>query len=257
MENLLMTALLTRFPKRRPELPEVYQRIYAQELGAGRAGQNWIHRLVLWAEGWMHRIIEQPERSGSVLELGAGILNHLPYTKQAECYDIVEPNTHMLARANPTDLQRVRHCHQDIAEIDPDMRFDRILSVAVLEHLEQLPLVVARSALLLKPEGIFQAGVPSEGSLLWHLGSTLTTGISFRLRTGLSYTPLIRYEHINTATEIEQVIHHFFERVSIRRFPLPWLHTSLYTCLEARIPKLEKCKQFLSTTAPDKENSST
>lgn len=45
--------------------------------------------------------------------------------------------------------------------------YDRIFSIAVLEHLENLPAVVAASARRLSRDGVFQAGIPAEGGLVW------------------------------------------------------------------------------------------
>ncbi|MBF0613762.1 MAG: class I SAM-dependent methyltransferase [Magnetococcales bacterium] len=245
MTNANITALLAAFPKKRPQLPAAYLPVYDAELAAGRTGHNWIHRMVLWAEGWMHRTLERSGHTGPVLEIGAGTLNHLRHVCQTEAYDIVEPSATLLARADPKDQHRIRHVYQDLSAVDPSLRYDRILSVAVLEHLEELPFVIARSALLLTEHGVFQAGLPNEGALLWHMGSTLTTGIAFRLRTGLSYTPLIRYEHINTVVEIERIIGYFFASVHRQRFPVPWLHASFYTCIEAQHPRLDLCRQMV------------
>ena len=124
-------------------------------------------------------------------------------------------------------------------------RYDRVISVAVLEHLEKLPEQVARCGLALAEGGVFQAGIPSEGGFLWGATWRLTTGISFRMRTGLPYRLLMRHEHINGAQEILRVVRHFFERVRVRRFPLPLHHLSLYAYIHAERPRRDVCEQFL------------
>jgi hypothetical protein len=80
--------------------------------------------------------------------------------------------------------------------------YDRIISIATFEHLEDLPKVVCRAASLLAKEGVLQMAVPSEGFLLWKLASNLSTGVAFRLTTGLSYSVFMRFEHISLRERI-------------------------------------------------------
>jgi len=92
----------------------------------------------------------------STLELGAGNLNQLPYEPMSGPYDIVEP-FRKLYEPSP-HLERVRNVYADIAEIPSENRYQRITSVAVLEHVENLPEMVARSAVLMDDGGSFRAG---------------------------------------------------------------------------------------------------
>ena len=121
------------------------------------------------------------------------------------------------------------------------MRYDIILSVAVLEHLTDLPRTVARCGLLLAQGGEFRAGVPTEGGLLWGVAWRITTGISFRIRTGLTYGAIMRHEHVNRADEILEIVRYLFRDVTCRRFPTPVKHLSFYTTLRARSPYLDRC----------------
>ena len=123
--------------------------------------------------------------------------------------------------------------------------YARIISVAVLEHMTSLPLELARSGLLLKSEGLFQAGIPSEGGFLWWLGWRCTTGISYWVRNHLDYGVVMRHEHVNTESEILALIHHLFGYVKVTRFPLPHEHLSLFAYIEARMPNRAECERFL------------
>ena len=137
--------------------------------------------------------------------------------------------------------------YRDIEEVSDGDRFDRIFSVAVLEHVLDLPLLIARSAILLAEGGIFQAGIPAEGGAMWGLAWRLTTGLSFRIRTGLPYGEMMRHEHVNEAQEIRQLIEYYFEDVELQQFPLPHLHLSLYHYLKASKPRLDRCQQTISS----------
>ncbi len=182
-----------------------------------------------------------------ILDLGAGTLNHLPYEHGFACYDFVEPFEELWRGSEL--VHRASTCYPALAAVPPGTRYDRVLSIAVLEHLTELPAEVARAALLLAPGGRFQAGIPTEGGLLWGLGWRYGTGIAYRLHTGLDYAPLMRHEHVNSARDILAVTGHFFERLTVARFPLPFVHLSFYTYLEATGPRLERCRQYLETLA--------
>lgn len=172
--------------------------------------------------------------STRVLELGAGTLNHLSYEASSH-YDVIEPNKE-LYKDKQSELKKVRNIYQDIQEVPDNIIYDRIISIAVLEHLEDLPAILEKSGRLLSNEGVFQAGVPSEGGFLWWCAWNFGTGVGFKKRTGLDYAPLMQHEHVNTVDEIVEVVKYYYQDVKIRRFPFPIKHLSLYTYIEARRP---------------------
>ena len=235
--------LLRRFPKTRPSLPEQHQQRYVADYRSNRQGQQGVARLVAGLEAWMHRAIADVS-GDTVLELGAGTLNHLPFERKARRYDVVEPFKELWA--DSANLASVSGVYADVRDVPSDARYDKILSIAVLEHLTELPDVIARSARLLTHDGTFAAGFPSEGGLAWYLAWRFGTGTAYRLRTGLSYAPLMRHEHVNNAFEIDSVVRAFFKTVERKRFPLPLFHTSLYTVLTARDPDLRACDSWLT-----------
>jgi hypothetical protein len=188
----------------------------------------------------MHRKIAARKTGGRILELGAGTLNHIQYEKSFNVYDFVEPFTDLWN--DSIMLSSTSGHYSDIRDVPSVNRYDRVLSVAVLEHLTDLPYIVSRSALLLDNSGIFQAGIPAEGGLLWGLAWRCVTGPAYRRRTGLDYGTLMRHEHVNTANEILAVIRHFFQNVRTWRFPLPHLHLSFYIYVEASGPRVGLCR---------------
>ncbi len=239
-------AILARYPKQRPPLPPEYQRIYEREYKLNREGGSFVTRISSRLEAWMHRRVAAAP-AGALLEIGAGTLNQLQYEAPQQRYDIVEPFA-ALFEGSP-ELKRVDAVYADISEIPAGRQYDRITSVAVLEHLDDLPAIVARSALMLRDDGLFQAGIPSEGGLLWTLAWRLTTGVAYWLRNRLDYAVLMRHEHLNTATEIEAVMRSFYRDVRIARFPLPLRHLSFYSYLEARHPHRDAALRYLGTRA--------
>lgn len=238
--------LLRSYPRERTPLPAAQREIYVAEYRANRTGENPIQRLSQAAESWMHRAVARDPSGKRLLEIGAGALNHLPY-ESAPLYDVVEP-FRALYQDSPQRANVARY-FDDIGEIPLTPTYDRILSIAVLEHLEDLPTVVARAGRLLRPQGRFQAGIPSEGGFLWGLGWRSTTGLSYQLRTGLSYAVVMRHEHLNDAREIIEITRYFFERVKLKRFPLPHHHLSLYAYIEASQPLLRRCDDHIEARA--------
>ncbi len=235
--------LLRSYPRTRPELPEAHGRVYEQEYKLNRGGDAAIEGLAKKLEGWMHgKIAAHKDRP--LLELGAGPLNHVPWEKAAGPYDVVEPFRALYAES--PSRSRVRSFYDSLHDVPSDNKYQRVVSIAVLEHMTDLPAELARAGLALEDGGVFQAGIPSEGGFLWWLGWRMTTGISYYLRNHLDYGVMMRHEHVNTAPEIIALVRYFFRDVTLCRFPLPFHHASLYGYLEARRPDSERCKEVLA-----------
>jgi SAM-dependent methyltransferase len=234
-----LATVLARFPKERPALTPEIQAIYLRQYKENRSGRTPAASAAQRLERWMHRRVAADLAGGAsqaTLELGAGMLNQLPYERFNAPYDIVEPFRELYADA--PDRGRVREVFADIADAPAERRYQRITSIAALEHMCDLPLVLARAARLLEPDGVLRVAYPSEGGFLWTLGWRLTTGLEFRLRHGLDYGIMMRHEHVNTAAEIETLVAGLFAEVRIRSFG--WgRQLSLYRFLEARRPRLD------------------
>ena len=241
--------LFSNFPKERPPLSPEYAAIYLRHYRNSREGNSKVLSLAKRAESWMHRKLAADVKSGSqksTLEIGAGTLNQLPYEPQSNPYDIVEP-FHELYQASP-NLARVRNIYDDILDIPRAARYERITSVAVLEHICNLPEVIAQSGLLLTEGGQFRAGIPSEGTILWRLGWKTTTALAFKRRYNLDYEVLMKHEHVNSAKEIEEVLRYFLLRLKGASLAWPGLFSfyQFYACAK---PRLEECLDYLQSNA--------
>jgi hypothetical protein len=245
--------MFSNYPKKRPHLPPEYEEIYVQHYKENREGGSISSGIAKRLESWIHRkVAEDVTRSRVVtptLELGAGTLNHLAYEIESAPYDIVEP-FHDLFESSP-ELGRIRNIYDDISEIPRTASYGRIISIAVLEHICNLPEVVALSALLLSDDGQFRAGIPSEGTILWYLGWKFTTGLEFRLRYHLKYEVLMKYEHVNTASEIEEILRYFFSDVGSKVFGLS-KSLSLYRFFECSRPDRERSSSYLKREGLEK-----
>ena len=193
----------------------------------------------------MHRKVAEDvarmRRGYSTLEIGSGNLNHLDYEPSSNRYDIVEPFVELFE--NSPNRSRVQNFYRDLNEIR-GLQFDRIISIAAFEHLCDLPSVVAKSALLLAAGGELRVAVPSEGTVLWKLGWTFTTGIEFRLRHGLDYGVLMSHEHVNTAEEIAGILNIFFRntRRTVLGICAPLSFYQFFQCAD---PDTGRCGRYL------------
>jgi hypothetical protein len=242
--------LLARFPKQRIELPSAYRDIYAEHYRRNREGLSLVSSLTRKMETWMHRMVArdvfQQNRNPRTLEIGAGSLNHLRYEPASPTYDVVEERKDLCIES--LHRGKVRNIYGSVYEID-GVSYDRIVSIAAFEHFCNLPAVTARSAMLLAADGQMRIAVPSEGTVLWKLGCLLTSGFEFRIRYGLNYGVLMKHEHVNTAEEIEAVLHWFFE--DVQRIVLGFQQAlSFYQFFECRNPIIERCRRYSGSEPP-------
>ena len=202
--------MFENYPKKRIELPDKIRDIYDSHYKSNREGATTASNLASKLEQWMHKKVasDVPQKHNKrTLEIGAGTLNQLLYEEPLH-YDIVEPYYQFYE--DSVFLSKVNTIYTDIDNIDMTSKYDRIISVATFEHVLDLPKVIAKSCLLLNNRGTLRTSIPNEGTFLWTLGWKLTTGIEFRIKYGLNYGDLMRYEHVNSAKEIEEVLSYFY-----------------------------------------------
>lgn len=229
-----INSIISKFPKKRAELGKKYFEIFDNEYKMNREGDaGFLGKAIQQMEEWMHKKISSIGFSGDVLEVGAGTLNHIKYESTFKNYDIVEPY-HKLYADKYNELKKVRDVFSSLASVPTSRRYLKIISVATLEHMLNLPFELELIRDRLDYNGVFEVGIPSEGGFLWGLAWRLTTAVSFRFRTGLSYKKLMKYEHVNTAEEIIFLIKYYFNNVKVERWPLNCKHFSFYTYISAQ-----------------------
>ena len=235
--------ILSKFPKKRIELPEAYQKIYAEHYLINREGKSKTTSLSQKLEHWLHKKVAKDtvgKSDYSTLEIGAGTLNQLDFEEVKGPYDIVEPFKELF-EGSPK-LKNIRNIYDDIGEIK-DQKYDRITSIAVFEHIMDLPVVVAKAALLLNEGGCLRTSIPNEGTIMWALGTKIT-GRDFKKRYNLDYKVLMQYEHVNTSDDIEQVLDYFFERTKRSVYGLS-KGLAFYRFYEHKKPRVKLAKEYL------------
>ncbi|MCK9219237.1 MAG: hypothetical protein PHF97_06830 [Bacteroidales bacterium] len=247
----MKNQVLENFPKTRIELPPDFKAIYESHYKKNRQGKTNATKLSMQMEKWLHikvaeDVLVQSHGDQKTLEIGAGMLNQLPFEPHVNHYDIVEPFEELYRESG--NLQRVRKIYSDISEIPSENKYTRITSVATFEHIQNLPDVVAKAVTLLEKGGSLRVAIPNEGTILWKLG-TLITGYEFKRHYGLNYQILMRYEHINTADEIEMVLKCFFRSVKTNVFGInkKFAFYRFFKCTE---PDFETAAQYLEKSLP-------
>ena len=221
--------ILKKFPKKRIVLSEEYLRIYNEHYKSNRGGEGFANKIAQKMESWMHKKVSK-RKGDDILELGAGNLNHIKYENSFKNYDIVEPFKELYK--NKSELLKVR---KEFASIfDVQNKYDKIVSIATLEHLLNLPEEIIYCKNLLKKNGIIQIAVPCEGELAFKLGWLFTTAIYFKLKYNLDYSKMIEYEHVNSLREILIILQNNFRVINFSRSPLilPFKNFSFYAYIE-------------------------
>lgn len=228
--------IIGTYPRKRKELPTQYKKIYDQWYEENRKGLTKVTSKSSKLEHWLHKkVAKSSEKNKRTLEIGAGTLNQLDF-ERPEIYDIVEPYKRLYE--NAPNLKYVRNIYSDISEIK-EKEYDRIISVACFEHVENLPDMVRDSTMLLAPNGKLCVSIPNEGRFLWKFAYTMTTGREFKRLFGLDYEVLMRYEHINKADEIEQILKYYYSNVKMSLLGVGKTF-SFYRYYECSCPKVKK-----------------
>ncbi len=206
--------LFDNFPKKRIELPKKYQDIYTEYYKKNREGETFASTYSKKMEAWMHKKVAsdvQDSHNKSTLEIGAGTLNQLYYEKTSP-YDIIEPFKELFEKSPNKEF--VNTIYTDINELSDVKKYDRITSIATFEHILNLPELISKTCTLLNENGLLRVAIPNEGSFCWKMGWKLTTGLEYKLKYNLDYGVLMRYEHVNTADEIDQILNFFYKDVN-------------------------------------------
>ena len=211
------------------KLPQKYKKIYEEFYLSYSNANTFFRKISLIVEKWYHlKAFKSFPYAKSILEIGAGNLNHIEYEKNFEIYDIVEPKRFLLNAAKNIAKNKVRSQYSSINNVPKKNLYEKILAIAVLEHIENLNSFLFEVKKHLKPNGKLIIEIPAEGEFLWWLGWRLTTGIGFWLKYRLDYGVIIRYEHINSAEKVISSIKEYFVIENISSFPLNFKNMRLY-----------------------------
>ena len=206
--------------KANKKLPDKYLEIYEEFYLDYSQNNSFFRKIASFLESWCHLLTYKsyPDPQ-SILELGAGNLNHVKYEKKFQYYDVIEPKQFLINASDPIDRDKITNIYSDIKELPENKIYEKIISIGVLEHIEELDYVLEKISYKLTPQGKFLVTIPAEGELLWWLVWRLTTGIAFWLKHRLDYGVIMKYEHVNTASKVIRLLNKYFKINFIKSFP--------------------------------------
>ena len=156
------------------------------------------------------------------LEIGPGIGGHLESEDlRAQEYHVLEMREEfcqrLAARLSPAQVHRGSIEERQQFE---DGAFNRIIAIHVLEHLPNLPAALIEIDRILDVEGVFDVVLPCEGGLAYSFARHISSKRMFEKHFQMSYTPIIRSEHVNQLWEVNEVLFSRFRAAKRSFFPL-------------------------------------
>ena len=176
---------------------------------------------------------------GPVLEVGAGSLSHVNYEYLYTEYDVVEPKSFLLESAATANREKISNFYAALENIPSENKYAKIISIACLEHVNDLDAHLRLIKNLLADQGLFVVAIPAEGEFLWWLAWRLTTGFSFWLKYKLDYGVIMKYEHVNNASKIIALLNKNFAVKKKSSFPLAFKNCRLYITLTCMLEPVQ------------------
>ena len=242
LKKLSIFNLIKKYPKKRPALSKEVKKIFDIEYKKNR--ENLLSQL---SESWLHFAIKGRNLLfNTTLEIGAGSLNHLKYENfsKKHIYDVIEPKKFLYE--NNKNKFLVNKFYKSLNNTKKNS-YSRIISCAVLEHLEDLPYYLYLSSQKMKKNGYQSHSIPCEGYPIWNITWFLISGITFKLRTGKSFKEIQRHEHLNSFDEILKLVKFFYRDVQIK-YSYPFFfspYVSFYSNLTFKNPIRKNINAYL------------
>lgn len=213
-----------------------YRDYYSQVFsGSGIVGRGYRRTHELVEKGFA----ESP--GDCILEIGAGQAEHLNYVSPNfstyTMVDLLEPPEDLLPRLNG----RLRWIASDITDCEfPPASFDRIISMCVLHHLQDLTGSLERIRTWMAPGGTFSLFLPSDPGMLNRINRRLFVSRRSR-RLGFGQYELVNSrEHRNHYWSIRTELRFQFRdcRIKTRYWPIgvPLADASLFSIWQIQSP---------------------
>lgn len=200
--------------------------------------QDGYRGLVGLIHDWGHRWIAQRTIAGPVVEIGSGAGRHgARFARRADFFPTeLSADLMRLESWRAYRGRGVRCDARRLPFLSASVR--TLISIYNLEHISDLPAVLAEVHRVLVQSGTLLVALPCEGGLLWNVGRELTTRRGFQRRYGLNYDKIIAYEHVWDFPGVLARLREsdLFTTVRIRFLPtgIPSHHVNLIACLECQ-----------------------
>jgi phosphatidylethanolamine/phosphatidyl-N-methylethanolamine N-methyltransferase len=172
-----------------------------------------------------HALVEKqfgPEAYfGSVLEVGAGTLVHLPFVRHRfDRYIASDLEQKVLDSAQIDKLPKgVELMTLDSTDLPfEDNAFDRLIATHVLEHLPFPHVAIHEWARVVRPGGVISIILPCDPGFAWRLGRHFGPRRQAQ-KAGLPYEYYMAREHINSIFNLQAILDFHFPERAITWWP--------------------------------------
>lgn len=190
------------------------------------------------------RAFNEQVQFDSVLEIGAGTGEHLPFVRH-------KFNKYTLTDIDPKTLQVAKtklgaiHNEKIGFEIQTgerlayqDNTFDRVVATHVLEHIYQPHLALKEWYRVLKNGGVLSILIPTDPGLAWRLGRHFGPRKN-AIAQGIAYDYVMAREHVNSCNSLIALLRHYFPEAKEAWWPFPVssIDLNLLFCFQATVRK--------------------
>ena len=186
-----------------------------------------------------HRSLEK-NISGSfstVLELGAGDGFHSDYVKYF--YDVYYETDIRIKNKLISNKMVSQYCDaEDIKKTFNDTKFDRILMMCLICHLDKIELSLKSIANQVNDGGLISIYVPCEGGFFLSTARKLITNPKTR-RIGFDPIKINQLEHLHSYVKMKETIEEVYKnsKITKKNYPFPFLSwkLNLWSVFQVRV----------------------
>ena len=109
-------------------------------------------------------------RAETILEIGAGNLNHIKFEKGYKIYDVVEPKKYLISAAKIQSKESLEININIYLKYQMNYLYKKILAIQVLEHIDELNEFLIEVSKHLEQDGRFIIEIPAEGEFFMVAG---------------------------------------------------------------------------------------
>lgn len=214
---------------------ENYKATWVQLYNTLNYGSSLSNRLLNLSHSLAENTLVNKTHLRSIIEVGAGPGVHLEFVRHSfDEYFVTDLRRDMIRKAKRKYAskreKRIFYIQENAAHLSfKNDRFDRLIAIHVLEHLQEPHEVLAEWARVVSSRGIITIVIPCDPGLLWRIGRHFGPRRN-AFKFGLEYDYWMAREHINSAYNIINLIRYYFDRVQETWFPtrLPSVDLNLF-----------------------------
>ncbi len=169
----------------------------------------------------LENMVKPSLQFSKILEIGAGLGNHVPFVKHGYSEYYVTDNSERmleLLASNITD-PRVKFFKADAATLPFDSgSIDRIVACHVLEHLPNPHQILREWDRVVKPGGLISLVLPCDPGIAWRYGRYISSHRTNMAR-GILWGYMIAREHINPINNLVALIRYYFGKINEKWWP--------------------------------------